>query len=184
MEQETASIKLSTPLTDEEVSSLRAGAWVTLSGVVYAARDQAHRRLAALLEKGQPLPFDLQGAVIYYVGPTPPPPGRVIGSAGPTTAGRMDAFTPLLLKAGLKGTIGKGCRSRQVQEALVQYRAVHFSAMGGFGALLSRHIVDSRPIAYEDLGPEAVRRLVFRDFPAIVAYDCYGSSIYEQRSKG
>lgn len=184
MEQETASIKLSTPLTDQQISSLRAGAWVTLSGVVYAARDQAHRRLAALLEKGQPLPFDVQGAVIYYVGPTPPPPGRVIGSAGPTTAGRMDAFTPLLLKAGLKGTIGKGCRSRQVQEALVQYRAVHFSAMGGFGALLARHIVDSRPIAYEDLGPEAVRRLVFRDFPAIVAYDCYGSSIYEQRSKG
>jgi len=184
MEQEPASIQLSTPLTDQQISLLRAGAWVTLSGVVYAARDQAHRRLAALLEKGQPLPFDVQGAVIYYVGPTPPPPGRVIGSAGPTTAGRMDAFTPLLLKAGLKGTIGKGCRSRQVQEALVQYRAVHFSAMGGFGALLSRHIVDSRPIAYEDLGPEAVRRLVFRDFPAIVAYDCYGSSIYEQRSKG
>ncbi|HOM60928.1 MAG TPA: FumA C-terminus/TtdB family hydratase beta subunit [Anaerohalosphaeraceae bacterium] len=184
MEQETPSIKLSTPLTDQQISSLRAGAWVTLSGIVYAARDQAHRRLAALLEKGQPLPFDVQGAVIYYVGPTPPPPGRVIGSAGPTTAGRMDAFTPLLLKAGLKGTIGKGCRSRQVQEALVQYRAVHFSAMGGFGALLARHIVDSRPIAYEDLGPEAVRRLVFRDFPAIVAYDCYGSSIYEQRSKG
>lgn len=149
-----------------------------LNGVVYAARDQAHRRLCALLEAGQPLPFDLKGAVIYYVGPTPAAPGRVIGSAGPTTSARMDAFAPALFQAGLKGTIGKGYRSKEVQQALRQYRAVHFSAMGGFGALLSRHITASRVVAYEELGPEAVRELVLEDFPAVVAYDCFGNSVY------
>ncbi|MEJ5258882.1 MAG: FumA C-terminus/TtdB family hydratase beta subunit [Anaerohalosphaeraceae bacterium] len=170
--------RIQTPLKDEQISRLRAGDWVRLNGVVYAARDQAHRRLCALLEAGQPLPFDLKGAVIYYVGPTPAAPGRVIGSAGPTTSARMDAFAPALFQAGLKGTIGKGYRSKEVQQALRQYRAVHFSAMGGFGALLSRHITASRVVAYEELGPEAVRELVLEDFPAVVAYDCFGNSVY------
>lgn len=171
-------IKIQTPLKDEQISRLRAGDWVCLNGVVYAARDQAHRRLCALLEAGQPLPFDLKGAVIYYVGPTPAAPGRVIGSAGPTTSARMDAFAPALYKAGLKGTIGKGYRSKEVQQALRQYRAIHFSAMGGFGALLSKHIAASRIVAYEELGPEAIRELVLEDFPAVVAYDCFGNSVY------
>ncbi|HOQ05148.1 MAG TPA: Fe-S-containing hydro-lyase [Anaerohalosphaeraceae bacterium] len=171
-------IRIQTPLKDEQISRLRAGDWVRLNGVVYAARDQAHRRLCALLEAGQPLPFDLKGAVIYYVGPTPAAPGRVIGSAGPTTSARMDAFAPALFQAGLKGTIGKGYRSKEVQQALRQYRAVHFSAMGGFGALLSKHIAASRIVAYEELGPEAIRELVLEDFPAVVAYDCFGNSVY------
>ncbi|HOK67621.1 MAG TPA: Fe-S-containing hydro-lyase [Anaerohalosphaeraceae bacterium] len=170
--------RIQTPLKDEQISRLRAGDWVRLNGVVYAARDQAHRRLCALLEAGQPLPFDLKGAVIYYVGPTPAAPGRVIGSAGPTTSARMDAFAPALFQAGLKGTIGKGYRSKEVQQALRQYRAVHFSAMGGFGALLSKHIAASRVVAYEELGPEAIRELVLEDFPAVVAYDCFGNSVY------
>jgi fumarate hydratase subunit beta len=171
---------IQTPLTSEQIGTLRDGDWVRLSGVVYAARDQAHRRLCALLESGQRLPFELKGAVIYYVGPTPEPPGRVIGAAGPTTAARMDSFAPALFRAGLKGTIGKGYRSEEVQRALQQYRAVHFSALGGFGALLSRHIVSSRVIAYEDLGPEAIRELVFDNFPAVVAYDCFGNSVYQR----
>lgn len=174
---------LNTPLTEEQIRSLRAGDWVRLNGVVYAARDQAHRRLCALLEAGEPLPFVLKGAVIYYVGPTPAAPGKVIGSAGPTTAARMDSFTPLLLKAGLKGTIGKGYRSEEVRQALQQYGAVHFSAMGGFGALLSKHIVSSRLTSYEDLGPEAIRELVLENFPAVVAYDCFGNSVYLQGRK-
>ncbi len=169
---------LTTPLREEQIASLRAGDWVCLNGVVYAARDQAHRRLCALLANGHPLPFEIQGALIYYVGPTPPSPGQVIGSAGPTTSSRMDAFTPALLKAGLKGTVGKGYRSKEVQAALKEYRAVHFSAMGGFGALLSKHIISSRLAAYEDLGPEAIRELVFDHFPAVVAYDSLGNSVY------
>lgn len=171
-------IRIQTPLKDEQIGRLRAGDWVRLNGVVYAARDQAHRRLCALWEAGQPLPFDLKGAVIYYVGPTPAAPGRVIGAAGPTTSARMDAFAPALFQAGLKGTIGKGYRSKGVQQALRQYRAVHFSAMGGFGALLSKHIAASRVVAYEELGPEAIRELVLEDFPAVVAYDCFGNTVY------
>jgi len=166
------------PLTDDAVARCRAGQSVRISGVVYAARDQAHKRLCALLKRGAPLPIEPAGGVIYFVGPTPAAEGRAIGAAGPTTASRMDAFTPLLLQAGLKGTIGKGYRSAAVREALRAHRAVHFSAIGGAGALLSRHITAAEVVAYEDLGPEAIRRLVFEDFPAIVAYDMYGGSAY------
>lgn len=171
-------LDLQTPLTVEVVRSLKAGDAVRLSGVVYAARDQAHKRLCQLIAEGKPLPFDLRGQVIYYVGPTPARPGQVIGSAGPTTASRMDAFTPTLLAHGLKGTIGKGFRNLTVQQALVSYTAVHFAALGGAGALLSQYITDNQLVAWEDLGAEALRRLVFRDFPLIVAYDAYGQTAY------
>lgn len=172
--------KLVTPLTETAVADLRAGDEVLVSGVVYAARDQAHKRLCALLEAGRELPVDLSGAAIYYVGPTPAGAGQVIGSAGPTTSSRMDAFTPALLAAGVRATIGKGYRGAEVQAALVRYRAVHLAAMGGFGALLSKHITASEVVAYEDLGAEAIRRLVFEDFPAVVAYDIYGNTVYKQ----
>lgn len=169
---------IQTPLTDDSIRTLRAGDEVLLSGTVYAARDQAHKRLCALIEAGQPLPFDLTGQVIYYVGPTPARPGRVIGAAGPTTASRMDAFTPPLLACGLKGTIGKGIRSPQVRQALIHYRAVHFAALGGAGALLSQYITANTLIAWEDLGAEALRRLEFKAFPLIVAYDALGGCVY------
>lgn len=172
-------IQLHTPVTDEAARALRAGDAVSLSGYVYAARDQAHKRLCELIEQGKPLPFELQGAAIYYVGPTPARPGRVIGAAGPTTSSRMDAFAPALYARGVKATIGKGYRSAEVRKALEQYGAVHFSAMGGAGALLSKHIVASELVAYEDLGAEAIRRLEFRDFPLITAYDVHGDSVYE-----
>ena len=170
---------IQTPLTEEVLRPLRAGDEVLLSGTVYAARDQAHKRLCALMEAGQPLPFALAGQAIYYVGPTPARPGRVIGAAGPTTSSRMDAFTPALLARGLKATIGKGLRGPAVQQAIVQYGAVHFSAIGGAGALLSQYIVANEPVAWDDLGAEALRRLVFKDFPLVVAYDAIGGCVYK-----
>lgn len=170
-----------TPLTDAMVRQLRAGDEVLISGTVLTARDQAHRRLCERIQQGQPLPVEVAGALIYFVGPTPVAPGRVIGAAGPTTSSRMDAFTPTLLAQGLKGTIGKGYRGQVVRDAMTQSCAVHFAAMGGAGALLSKHIIKSEIIAYEDLGTEAIRLLEFEDFPAVVAYDCYGNSVYEER---
>jgi len=169
-----------TPLDDAAVQQLLAGDEVLISGQVLTARDQAHKRLCERIAAGQPLPVDLAGALIYFVGPTPTAPGRVIGAAGPTTSSRMDDFTPILLAHGLKGTIGKGYRSQSVRDALKQYGGVHFAALGGAGALLSKHIVKSEIVAYEDLGTEAIRLLEFQDFPAVVAYDCYGNSIYKK----
>jgi fumarate hydratase subunit beta len=174
-------ISLNTPLDETAVRSLRAGDEVVISGAVYAARDQAHKCLCALIEQGKPLPFDPAGAMIYFVGPTPARPGRIIGAAGPTTSARMDAFSPILYAHGLKGTIGKGYRSQQVRQALQEYNAVHFSTLGGAGALLSKHIVSSELVAYEELGAEAIRRLEFREFPAVVAYDVYGASVYNDK---
>ncbi len=171
--------KLHTPLSEEVVRSLRAGDELTISGVVFTARDMAHKRLCQLLDAGEPIPVDLQGQVIYFVGPTPAPAGRVIGAAGPTTSSRMDAFSPKLIAAGLKGMIGKGYRNDRVRQALQQYGAVHFAALGGAGALLSEHIVAAEIVAYEDLQTEAIRRLQFEDFPVIVAYDSHGGSVYE-----
>ena len=173
------SCSIQTPLTDETIRRLNAGDEVLMSGVVYAARDQAHKRLCALIEAGQPLPFELTGQVIYYVGPTPARPGRVIGAAGPTTASRMDAFAPVLFARGLKATIGKGYRSDEVQQAIVHYGAVHFAAIGGAGALLSRYIVANEPLAWDDLGAEALRQLEFRNFPLVVAYDAHGGCVYQ-----
>jgi len=171
-------ISLAAPLTDADVLALRAGQWVLISGIVYTARDAAHQRMAESLARGEDLPFDLKGQIIYYVGPTPAPPGRIIGAAGPTTAGRMDRYTPLLLARGLKGMIGKGPRSAEVREALQQHRAVYFGGIGGAGALYAQHIRKVELIAYENLGTEAIRRLQLQDFPAMVVNDCYGGDAY------
>mgnify|MGYP005837557263 CR=1 FL=1 len=175
--------KLVTPLSEEAVRGLRAGDKVSLSGVVYAARDAAHARLVSLIREGKPLPFDLRGQVIYYVGPSPARPGRVIGSAGPTTSERMDPYTPALLAQGLKGMIGKGSRAPEVREALARYGAVYLAAVGGAAALIARTIKASRVVAYEELGPEAIRELTVEDFPAIVVNDVYGNDLYEEGVK-
>ena len=172
-------VRLTTPLSDEDVVALRAGQPVLISGVVYTARDAAHKRMAEALARGGDLPFDIKGQIIYYAGPTPAPPGRVIGAAGPTTAGRMDAYTPALLALGLKGTIGKGPRSPEVREALKKHKAVYFGGIGGAGALLAQHIRKAELIAYEDLGTEAIRVLTVEDFPVMVINDCQGGDAYE-----
>jgi len=174
------SIKIQLPLKDADLERLRAGDHVLLSGVIYSARDAAHKRMIAALEKGEALPIDVRGQVIYYVGPTPARPGRVIGSAGPTTSMRLDGSTPRLLEAGLKGIIGKGGRGPAVREALKKHRAVYFLAVGGTGALLSQRIKKVDIVAYEDLGTEAVRRMEVEDFPAIVVNDIHGNDLLEQ----
>jgi len=176
----TAIIPIRTPLTTDVVRSLKAGTPVVISGVVYAARDAAHGRFMELLDRGEQLPFDPAGAVIYYVGPTPAPPGRAIGSAGPTTARRRDPYVRRLSALGVRGTIGKGDRAPEVSAALAEHTAVYFAATGGVGALLSRHITASRVVAFEDLGPEAVRELTFADFPAVVAIDCLGNDVFAE----
>ena len=179
-----AAKKITTPLTDEVVRDLRAGDTVEITGVVYQARDSAHKRLVALIEAGEELPFDLKGAVVYYMGPSPAKPGNVIGSAGPTTSGRMDAYAPLLLQHGLKGMIGKGLRTKDVTEAMHAYTAVYFAATGGAGALLAKCIVGNEVIAYPELGAEAIARLEVKDFPVTVVNDCHGGDLYaEGRSK-
>jgi len=170
--------RISTALSIEVVSSLRSGDRVLISGWVYTARDAAHKRMHDLIERGLDLPFDIRGQVIYYVGPSPAKPGRIIGSAGPTTASRMDAYAPALIAMGLKGMIGKGARSREVIQAMIQHKAVYFAAVGGAGALLARSIKEVEMIAYEDLGPEAIRRLKLEDFPAIVINDVEGNDLY------
>jgi len=170
--------QLTTPLTQEIVSGLSMGDEVLLSGTIYTARDQAHSRLCALLEKGEKLPIDLDGTVIYFAGPTPTPPGRAVGSAGPTTSGRMDAFSPKLIKAGLKGMIGKGNRSMEVIEAMRLCGAVYFAATGGAGALIARCIKSSVCVAYEDLGAEAIYKMEVQDFPMVVAIDSKGENLY------
>lgn len=173
--------KIETPFTDEIVRSLNAGDIVLISGVVYTARDAAHKRLCALIDEGKPLPLDLRNQVIYFVGPTPPPPGYPIGSAGPTTACRMDPYSPkLIMTAGLKGMIAKGNRSQGVIDAMKAGPCVYFAATGGAGALLSKCIVSSELVCYEDLGTEAIRKLVVRDFPAITVIDSYGNNLYNE----
>lgn len=169
---------LQAPLAAEDAAMLRSGDMVFLSGTVYTARDAAHARLSALLDQGAPLPFPLEGAVIYYVGPTPPPPGRVIGSAGPTTSYRMDAYAPRLHALGVRASIGKGVRSAEVRQALVEYAAVYFGATGGAGALLSACIREAEVIAFPDLGPEAVRRLRVENLPLLVINDSMGNELY------
>lgn len=171
---------LTTPLTDEAVAGLRAGDQVLLTGTLLTARDAAHKRLAELLDQGEPLPVELAGQVIYYAGPSPAKPGKPVGSIGPTTSGRMDAYTPRLLDIGLKGMVGKGYRSAAVKEAIVRNRAVYFAAVGGAAALLAQRVKAARVVAYEDLGPEAIRALEVVDFPVIVVNDIYGGDIYEE----
>jgi fumarate hydratase subunit beta len=173
-------IRLKTPLSDADVEKLKAGDKVLLNGVIYTGRDAAHKRLFDLLQEKKPLPVDLKGQVIYYVGPAPAKPGQVIGSAGPTTSGRMDAYSPKLMEMGLKGMIGKGMRKKEVVEAMKKYKAVYFAATGGAGALLAKAIKKAQVVAYEDLGPEAINRLEVEDFPVIVVNDTKGNDLYEE----
>jgi fumarate hydratase subunit beta len=175
----TEPLKISPPLTDSDVENLRAGDRVLITGVLYTARDAAHKRLYELIEKGKELPIDLKGQIIYYVGPTPAKPGQIIGSAGPTTSGRMDVYTPKLLELGLKATIGKGQRSKDVIETMKRYKAVYMAAVGGAAVLIAKTIKSSDVVAYEDLGPEAIRRLEVVDFPAIIANDIYGNDLFQ-----
>jgi fumarate hydratase subunit beta len=171
-------IRITTPLSDEDVEGLKAGDHVLISGVIYTGRDAAHKRLAGLIDRGEELPIDLRGQIIYYVGPTPARPGKPIGSAGPTTSYRMDPYSPKLMEKGLKGMIGKGMRSQEVIEAMKKYKAIYMAAVGGAAALIARRIKKSAVIAYEDLGPEAIRRLEVEDFPAIVVNDIWGKDLY------
>lgn len=170
---------MQSPISEEDAGRLRAGDYVYLTGVVYSARDAAHKRMKEALDQGKDLPIELKNNVIYYMGPSPAREGRPIGSAGPTTASRMDKYTPHLLDLGLKGMIGKGKRTQEVKEAMIRNGAVYFAAVGGAGALLSKCIVNSQVIAYEDLGTEAIRRLEIKDFPVIVVMDSQGNNLYE-----
>jgi fumarate hydratase subunit beta len=173
-------VEIQTPLSDYDVEMLEIGDTVLVNGVIYTARDAAHKRLIDLLEAGQPLPLELQGQIMYYVGPSPARPGRVIGAAGPTTSYRMDPYAPQLLRLGLKAMIGKGKRSLEVIAAMIENKAVYLGAIGGAGALISQSIKAAEIIAYEDLGPEAIRRLVVENLPTIVINDCRGNDLYEQ----
>ena len=175
-------MKINLPLTKEIAKTLTAGDLIELSGIIYTARDAAHKRLIERLEANEPLPFDLKDSIIYYVGPTPEKPGAVIGSAGPTTSYRMDAYTPTLLDLGLRGMIGKGPRNSLVIDAMKRNDAVYFAAVGGAAALLALHIKEAEVIAFDDLGTEAIRRLVVEDFPVIVATDCHGNSLYSTQN--
>ena len=172
-------IQIVPPLTDETVASLHAGDRVFISGVVYVARDAAHKRMVEALQAGQPLPFDPRGQIIYYMGPSPARPGKALGSAGPTTAGRMDPYALVLLDAGLKGMIGKGSRGQPVREALQKHKAVYFAALGGVAALAAKAVRSATVVAFEDLGPEAVLRLEVENLAAIVVNDMYGGDAYE-----
>lgn len=172
-------ISLHTPLELEEVENLQCGDFVEITGTIYTARDAAHKRLVDLIQQELPLPFELKGQVIYYAGPCPAKPGQVIGSIGPTTSGRMDAYTPLLIQRGLSGMIGKGSRNQQVIDAMIKYNSVYFGATGGAGALLSQCIQSAQVVAFEDLGTEAVRKLFVEKFPVIVVIDSKGNSMYK-----
>ncbi len=174
-----SNIRIQTPFTPEDARRLRSGDSCLISGVIYTARDAAHKRLCELLEKGEPLPIDLKDSIIYFVGPTPAKPGQAIGSAGPTTSYRMDAYSPLLIAQGLTGMIGKGKRNGEVVSAMQEHGAVYFGAIGGCGALLSKCIKKAEVVAYEDLGAEAIRRLEVEDFPAIVVIDSEGGNLYQ-----
>ena len=173
-------IRLTPPLSDADVESLKIGDRVLITGAIYTGRDAAHKRLTDLIQAGKPLPFEIQGQIIYYVGPSPAKPGRPVGAAGPTTSYRMDAYAPELIRLGLKGMIGKGARDHDVRDAMEKYKAVYLAAIGGAGALMAQTIKNAEIIAYEDLGPEAIRRLEVEEFPAIVVNDVRGNDLYEE----
>lgn len=173
-----AKVNITTPISEEQVRQIKAGDEIYISGTIYTARDAAHRRMVEDLAAGKPLPFDAQGAVIYYVGPTPPKPGQAIGSAGPTTSYRMDKFTPEMLKQGVKAVIGKGYRGDEVKAGFTQYGALYLTSTGGAGALLARTIEAAEVVAYEDLGAEAIRRLTVKEFPAVCIHDAFGGDQY------
>ena len=170
---------LTVPFGEKEATELRSGDYVYLTGTIYTARDAAHKRMFETLERGEELPFDIRNNIIYYMGPSPAREGRPIGSAGPTTASRMDKYAPTLLDLGQRGMIGKGKRSEEVRKAIIRNKAVYFAAVGGAGALLSKSIVSSEVIAYDDLGTEAIRKLEVKDFPGIVVIDSEGNNLYE-----
>jgi fumarate hydratase subunit beta len=174
---------LKVPLSKADVKMLKAGDIVNISGTIYTARDAAHKRMIGLLEEGKSLPFDIKDQVIYYVGPCPAKPGEVIGSAGPTTSGRVDAYTPKLIELGLSGMIGKGLRDNSVIEAMKQYGAVYFGAIGGAGALIAKRIVHEEIVAFPDLGTEAIRKLTVEEFPVTVIIDSFGNNLYETGKK-
>lgn len=174
---------ITTPFTDEVIKSLKAGDMVYISGVVYTARDAAHKRMCEYLDAGQPMPFDFKGAAIYYAGPCPPKPGKPIGSVGPTTSGRMDLYSPRLIEQGLKVMIGKGFRSPEVVESIVKHTGIYFAAIGGAAALMGKCVESAEVIAYDELGTEAVRRLVVKELPVIVAIDSQGNNMYEEGRK-
>jgi fumarate hydratase subunit beta len=174
-------MKIHTPLDEKTVKKLRPGMWVEITGEIFGARDCAHKRLVEMIKKGRKLPFDLKGAIIYYVGPTPASKGKIIGSCGPTTSNRMDVYTPALLENGLKGMIGKGLRSEEVRQAIEKHKAVYFITFGGCGAYLSKFIKKSEIIAFPELGPEALYRFEVSGFPAIVGIDSCGKDIYRMR---
>lgn len=174
---------LNIPLTDDEIKSLRSGDMLYLTGTIYTARDAAHKRMYETIQAGGELPYDIEGSFVYYLGPTPARPGQVIGSAGPTTSSRMDKYTPLLLEKGLKGMIGKGKRSPEVLKAIQENGAVYCAAIGGLGALLSKRIVESEVIAYDDLGTEAIRKMKVEDLPVVVIIDTEGNNLYETAPK-
>ncbi len=177
----TSQVKhIQTPLTDAMIHTLRTGDSVLISGVLYTARDAAHKRMAESIRRGEALPIPLQDQILFYAGPAPAPPGRAIGSVGPTTACRMDAYTISLLEKGLKGMVGKGGRSEAVREAIRAHSAVYFAAVGGTAALLVRCVISSEIVAYDDLGPEAIRRITVKDFPVSVINDCFGGDLYEE----
>ena len=170
---------INVPFDADIVKELKAGDYVYLTGTIYTARDAAHKRMYETLQNGEALPFDIEGNVIYYIGPSPAREGRPIGSAGPTTASRMDKYTPALLELGMRGMIGKGRRTEAVRESMMKNQAVYFAAVGGAGALLSKSILQAEVIAYEDLGTEAIRKLEIKDFPVIVVMDCEGNNLYD-----
>ncbi len=171
---------IETPLTTEKLKNLKMGDFIYLSGTIFTARDAAHKRLVELINKGEKLPFNLDGAVIYYVGPTPTKPGQIIGSCGPTTSYRMDAYTPTLIENGIKGMIGKGKRNKQVIDAMIKNKVVYLAGIGGAAALTSKCVIEHEIICYEDLGAEAVRKLVVKDMPLIVAIDIHGNDIFKK----
>ncbi len=175
--------RIQAPLSDDDVLSLKAGDNVLISGIIYSARDAAHKKLIELMDQGKELPIDLKGQIIFYVGPTPAKPGQVIGSAGPTTSGRMDAYTPQMLEKGMKACIGKGLRNQAVKDALQKHKGLYLAAVGGAGALLSKKIKKSEVVAYDELGPEAIRRMEVEDFPATVVNDAHGGDIYVEGAK-
>lgn len=168
------------PLKTEDLEGFRAGDSVLLSGIIFSARDAAHHRLVQLLEKDQPLPFDITGQIIYYMGPSPAKPGKAIGAAGPTTSYRMDAYAPALIERGLKGMIGKGVRDQAVKDAILKHKAIYFAAIGGAGALISKCVLSAELVAYPDLGTEAIRRLEVKDFPVFVVNGIHGGDLYEE----
>ena len=173
-------IRITSPLDAKVIEKLRAGDQVSITGVIYTARDAAHKRLVEALDRSEALPFDIRGQTIYYMGPSPASPGRIIGAAGPTTSGRMDIYAPRLIAIGLKGMIGKGSRTEAVKKAIKEYKAIYFAAIGGAGALISKSIKKVDIVAYEDLGAEAVRRLEVENFPAIVINDAHGGDLYQE----